>query len=64
MDLLIGPGIGSNSLPFFSIEVIYRLYRELVPDSNTARWRVLCETFKQAAILEARFWDMGLFLQK
>jgi thiaminase II len=44
-------------------QLLLRLYRELVPDSNKARWKQLCDTFRQATILEARFWDMGLYLQ-
>ncbi|KAJ3243101.1 hypothetical protein HDU78_000795 [Chytriomyces hyalinus] len=41
-------------------ELLERLYEETVPVSNTVRLEQLCENFRQATLLEVKFWDMGL----
>ncbi|KAJ3289169.1 hypothetical protein HDU79_004260 [Rhizoclosmatium sp. JEL0117] len=41
-------------------ELLFRLYTEMVPASNTTRLDDLCAIFRQATILEVKFWEMGL----
>ncbi|KAJ3145098.1 hypothetical protein HDU86_001150 [Geranomyces michiganensis] len=38
------------------------LFEEMVPVNNTRRLGQLCDTFRQATILEEHFWQMGLAL--
>ncbi|KAJ1568358.1 hypothetical protein HK096_006782, partial [Nowakowskiella sp. JEL0078] len=38
-------------------ELLIRLHREMVPESNIARLQNLCEIFRQATIFEVKFWD-------
>ncbi|KAJ3127996.1 hypothetical protein HK098_005332 [Nowakowskiella sp. JEL0407] len=46
-----------------STELLVKLYHETVPTSNSTRMRQLCDVFRQATILEIKFWDMGLHIQ-
>ncbi|KAI8916740.1 Phosphomethylpyrimidine kinase-domain-containing protein [Powellomyces hirtus] len=43
-------------------EILETLFEEMVPASNTKRIAQLCDTFRQATILEEHFWEMGLSL--
>ncbi|KAJ3026133.1 UNVERIFIED_CONTAM: hypothetical protein HDU68_006151 [Siphonaria sp. JEL0065] len=43
-------------------DLLFKLYNEMVPASNTTRLQELCDVFRQATILEVKFWDMGLHI--
>ncbi|KAI9346907.1 Phosphomethylpyrimidine kinase-domain-containing protein [Obelidium mucronatum] len=38
-------------------DLLFRLYTEMVPSSNANRLQELCDVFRQATILEVKFWD-------
>ncbi|KAJ3190384.1 hypothetical protein HDU85_000680 [Gaertneriomyces sp. JEL0708] len=60
------PWIENYSKPEFQTAVqegeilLEKLFREMVPAGNQRRIKQLVENFKQATILEERFWEMGL----
>ncbi|KNC99691.1 phosphomethylpyrimidine kinase [Spizellomyces punctatus DAOM BR117] len=43
-------------------ELLEKLFDDMVPPTNHRRIKQLCDTFRQATILERNFWEMGLSL--